>query len=77
MMRRRSVMVGLWDTPPIEDHKFWAYHMDRLSPHHLPESGALPWLGTVGGCWSAESCEMAGASTDRGIQGIRGHGSSA
>ena len=29
MNEEQSVLVGFWDTPPIEDHKFWAYHMDR------------------------------------------------
>ena len=28
-MRKQSPMPGLWETPPIEIHKFWAYHMDR------------------------------------------------
>ena len=30
MMRKQGVKASFWTTPPIEDHKFWAYHMDRL-----------------------------------------------
>ena len=51
MMRRRSVMAGLWDTPPIEDHKFWAYHKDR-HPYTIylsrePCHGWELWVDTV------------------------------
>ncbi len=28
-MRKQKPMPGLWQAPPIEDHQFWAYHMDR------------------------------------------------
>ena len=24
-----SIGAGLWETPPIEDHMFWAYHLDK------------------------------------------------
>ena len=28
-MRKQSPMPDFWETPPTENHKFWAYHMDR------------------------------------------------
>ena len=28
-MRKQGVKASFWTTPPIEDHKFWAYHKDR------------------------------------------------
>ena len=46
-------MAGLWDTPPIEDHKFWAYHKGQAP---LQPSTSVASRYMAGSCgWSAVS----------------------